>query len=464
MHRLFISNKKPILISVSIYLLITMSCTSIPEKSETINHISPGVSSSGEKPPKDTYEEITNSDDLLETLNKQDWEEMDPETQLIYAILLSSQGQLDDSKMILKALIRNDPSMGTALLHLALVEDAGGNEDARDKALDSAIQADSDLVEALVFRADLAVERSQFTKAEKDYSHALKLEPENVESLVGLAWVYAKNDKKERALTLLSEALEIDSTYIYARVDRARVNVSLSNYEDAEDDLDEVIALEPNVEWHYLDRARLRLAYIKDFEGALSDLTIVEEMNPDNFLAMIYLAGLHEEQRRFASSYRYYKKVLERHPDYIDAYASMGKLSWMAGNYSEAARWFEKASADNPDEFSLQLMGALSLLRSDRRTEARVMFAETLRRFKSDETAYSVVRFCSERSSDVFAVNALNREGNKVLRNRLWYYMGAIYEYENNHIGSKAVFEKISELKGRMEYDLAWAALNGMGD
>ncbi len=464
MHQLLLPDRKSILLSVSVYLLITISCTSIPEKSGAINNISPGASSSEEKPPKDPYEEIENSDDLLETLNKQDWEKMDPETQLIYAVLLSSNGQLDDSKTILNTLIRNDPSMGTALFHLALVEDAGGNEDARNKALDSAIKADPDMVEALVFRADLAVERSQFSEAEKDYSHALKLDPENVETLVGLAWVYAKNDKKEKALTLLSEALEIDPTYIYARVDRARVNVSLSNYEDAEDDLDEVIALEPDVEWHYLDRARIRLAYFKDFEGALSDLTVVEEMNPDNFLAMVYLAGLHEEQRRFTSSFRYYRKILEKRPDYIEAYASMGKLSWMAGHYSEAARWFEKASANDPDEFSLQLMSALSLLRAGKRTEARVMFAETLRRFKQDETAYSVVRFCSERSSDVFAVNALNKEVNDVLRNRLWYYMGVIYEYENNHTGSTAVFEKISELKGRLEYDLAWAALNGMGD
>ena len=107
-------------------------------------------------------------------------------------------------------------------------------------------------------------------------------------------------------------------------------------------------------------------------------------------------------------------------------------------------------------------MTALSMLRSGNVSEADKLFSETLRMFNRGETAYEVVRFCVERNSDYYAVNALNKESNEILRERLWFYLGAIYEFENNTIGASAVFERLAARTGEMEFDLAWAALYGV--
>ena len=267
----------------------------------------------------------------------------------------------------------------------------------------------------------------------------------------------------EQALPLLNRAVELEPDFVYARVDRSRVNVALRHYNAAEDDLDVAIEKEPDVPWHYLDRARIRLRHFKDYEGALSDLETVEVLDPGNFFALVYLAGLHDEERRFDKAMKYYKQVVALRPDYIWAYMPLGKLSWMAGNYPESKKWFLKAAAEDPDEFSYLLMAALATRRTGDERDASRMLADVLRRFKQGETAYEVVRFCVERSSDYYAINALNKEDDDILRERLWFYLGATYENAGNKTSANAVFTRLAPRHGEMEYDLAWAALNGIG-
>ncbi len=457
---------------VFVYVLILLGCTSTPAKPDSVmgdaekalEEEKPRESQSAASILQNIYVGIDDADNALKELELNDVESMDAESRLIYAILLYSRSRLDDARSELESLLNVDPAMADGWFYLALVEDLSGNQEARDKALNQAIEADENMVKALTFRGNIASAKSDWKNAEIDYNRVLALEPEEVKSLVGLAWVYAKNDKLDKALSLLDEAVRIAPAYTYAWVDRSRVNLGLGNYGRAEQDLEEAIAQEPNVPWHYLDRAKIRLRYFKNYEGALSDLENVEKRDPDNFVAMVYLAGLHDEQRRFARSESYYSKVLTMRPDYIWAFAPMGKLAWMRGKYDEAAHWFGKAAAEDTEEFSFQLMRAMSLLKAQRIKESQAEFSEALRMVEQEKTTYNVVRFCSERNSDFFAVNSLNKETNEGLRERLWFYMGAIYEIEGHNDGARAVFERISHFEGQMEYDMAWAAVNGMGE
>ena len=469
---------------MAVFILLTaLSFTACTTDTETPGNGKSGVKSSSAESPSDIerpevpegvdnaaevlnelYARSEDSGDALAALESAGVEEMDDESRLVYAVLLRNEGRFDDSRKQLEQLLGDNPSGAVAWFNLALVEHAAGNEPARDEALDAAIEADDTMADAYALKGNLAIAASDWKRAEANLKRALEIEPESTESLVGLAWVMAKTERLNGALPLLNRAVEADPDFIYARVDRSRINVALNNYNDAEDDLDYVIELEPDVPWHYLDRARIRLRHFKDFDGAREDLETVERLDPDNFFALVYLAGLHDEERRFAVSRSYYNRVVEMRPDYVWAYMPLGKFAWMAGDYKNAATWFAKASAEDPGEFSLTLMTAFSLLRSGNTREANKMFSETLRKFEQGETAYEVVRFCMERSSDFYAINALNKEPNETLRERLWYYMGAMYEIEGNQAGSRAVFDRIAERQGSMEYDLAYASLNGMGD
>lgn len=401
--------------------------------------------------------------DVLAVLETSEVEPMDADARLVYAVLLRTEGRFDDSRRELAVLVEEHPSMADAWFNLALLEHAQGRSDERDSALESALEADPSLTEALAFSGALAAADSRWTAAENSYTAALEQDDESIDALTGLAWVMAKTERAEEALSLLDRAVELEPDFTYARVDRSRVNVVLGNYNAAEDDLDAAIADEPDVPWHYLDRARIRLRHFKDYQGAMEDLNAVESLDPGNFFALVYLAGLHDEERRFTLAEEYYRRVVSMRPDYVWAYLPLGKFSWMNGEYRAAADWFAKAAAEDPSEFSFELMNALSLLRAGRGEEARTMLLETLRRFKRGESAYEVVRFCAERGSDFYAVNALNKETNETLRERLWFYMGAVYEIEGNSIGANAVYERIGGRRGEMEYDLAWAALKGMG-
>lgn len=389
---------------------------------------------------------------------------LDDDSRLIYSILLSNLGRYEESRTQLKTLIEKDKSNFKAWYNLALLENVAGNTQMRDLALEAAIELDDSRAEVWALRGTLAKEDSNWEEAATYLNRALEIDPEYVEALTAMAWVKAKLGQMEEALRLLDRAVELDAEYTYARVDRSRINVALGNYSTAERDLDKAIELEPNVQWHYLDRARIRLRHLMDYDGALTDLERVEELNPVNFFALVYLAGLHDEQRRFSKARDYYLRVVELRPEYFWAYMPLGKLEWIVGEYSESEKWFAKAAEQDTEDYTLRLMLALSKFRLGKVDEANRLFLQILQNLEKGKTAYEVVRFCAERNSDYYAVNSLNRETNEPLRERLWYYMGAIYETENSASAAIAVYKRLEMRTGEMEYDLAWAALKKMRD
>ena len=408
------------------------------------------------------YNGIDDTEAAIAALQDADVSDMDADSRLVYAVLLRAEGRLDEARDELEDIVLSNPEMASAWFNLALVEHAAGRGNERDAALSSTIAADDSMVEAHTFRAALASESENWPVAEAAYRRVLDLEPESVDALAGLAWVMAKNDQLEFALLYLNEAVELEPDNSYALVDRSRVNVALGNYNDAEDDLTAVIAMEPDVSWHYLDRTRIRLRHFKDYDGALEDLAAVERLDPGNFFAQVYLAGVHDELGRYSLAREYYRKVTELRPDYIWAYMPLGKLAWMAGDFREAAEWYRRAAEEDDEAYTFALMEALSLQRNGSERDAAPIFRRVLASLTQGSTAYEVVRFCAEGGTDFYAVNALNRESDETLRERLWFYMGAAYENEGNNRGAEAVFERLSSRMGEMEYDLARAALYGM--
>lgn len=407
-------------------------------------------------------ERTYNLDTLISDFEARGIDILDDESRLIYSVLLYNAGQYDESRIQLNKLIENNRSNSMAWYNLALLEHAVGNTEMRDFAIEVAIELDDSRAEILTFRGTLAIENSNWEEAATYLQRALEINPEYVEALDAMAWIKAKSGQLDLALTLLDKAVKLDPGYVYARVDRSRINLALRNYKNAELDLDKVIELEPDVQWHYLDRARIRLRYFLDYEGALADLENVERLDSDNFFALVYLAGLHDEQRRFSKARNYYFRVIEQRPEYFWAYMPLGKLEWMAGEYSESEKWFAKAAEQNPEDYTLQLMVAMSKFRLGKTNEADELFQQILQTLEIGKTEYEVIRFCAERKSDYYAISTLNKETDESLRERLWYYMGAIYESINNTSAAIAVYERLKMRTGKMEYDLAWAALEGM--
>jgi len=412
----------------------------------------------------DTDKRVYEPDSLISELEASGIDTLGDESRLMYSILLRNMERYEESRVQLKSLIEKNQSNSMAWYNLALLEHAVGNTEMRNLAIETAIELNDSKAEILTFRGKLAIEDLNWEEATVYLQRALEINPDYVEALTAMAWVRAKTGQLELALVLLDRAVKLDPEYIYARVDRSRINATLKNYSIAMSDLDKVIELEPDIQWHYLDRARIRLRHFLDYRGALADLETVERLNPDNFFALVYLAGIHDEQRRFSKARSYYLRVVELRPEYFWAYMPLGKLEWMAGEYAESEKWFEKAAKRNSEEYTLQLMLAMSKIRLGKIREADKILLQILQTLERGKTAYEVVRFCAERNSDYFAINALNRETNEILRERLWYYMGVIYETENNNSAAVAVYERLKNRTGRMEYDLAWAALEGMGD
>ncbi len=400
--------------------------------------------------------------EAIEQMNGEELAKLDKEGRLVYAILLQSKGQFSESRSVLEELVNKNKSFAEAWYNLALLEHMEGNAKAREKALLKALKINPSYAEAYAFKGNLAIAESNWEEAERNLKKALKYNKENPESLAGLAWVYANTDRLKESLPLLDKAIELDPNFVYARVDRSRVNRALRNYNAAEEDLTAVIDLEPDVPWHYLDRARIRLIDFRDKDSALADLKMVEKFDPNNFFALIYMAGIYNEKRNFNKAFKYFKHAVEIRPDYIWAYKELGKLYWMKGDYAKAAKCFAKAEPEDKDDFGPILMAGLAMERSGQKSKAKKLFSEYIKRYKDTDTEYEVIRFLIEHGNDFYAINALNKEENETLREQLWFYMGAVYEMEGNMLSSQSVYDRLADRTGLMEFDMAYAAINGM--
>ena len=257
------------------------------------------------------YENAGDSEKTLEALERSGTDDMSPRARLVYAVLLRNEGQYDASREQIQLILDDEPDMAEAWFNLALLEHAAMNETARDKALNAAIDADGTYDEAYSFRGILAASKSNWTAAEADYRKALSLNPESVDSLAGLGRIMMNTKEWDKALPLLNKALDIEPDDTYVLVDRSRVLTAREEYVKALKDLGRAIELEPDVPWHYLDRARIRFRFINDLDGALADLKEVERLDPGNFFAQVYLAGIYDQKRQFATSLDYYHRVIE---------------------------------------------------------------------------------------------------------------------------------------------------------
>lgn len=467
------TSRNPILpvVILTAALFLWTSCNGAPPSSPTTSTDTEGreVEAPGEtvdEPGSETaaeviefYENTEDTENALDALERAGIDDMDVESRLVYAALLRTTGEPERAREVLDIVVAEDPVNAEALFGIALLEDAAGNAEARDRALDAALESLPDYADAWAYRGALETRDEDWTAAAAAYRRALEIDSGHVEALVGIAWVSAKTDKLEEARDYLNRAVEEAPDFAYVYVDRARVLAALGEYNDAEDDLTEAIALEPEVPWHYLDRARIRLRFFADHEGALSDLENVERYDPGNFFALVYLAGLHDEQRRFDLARDYYLRVVEKRDDYVWAYPPLGKLEWIAGNFEEAATWFLRGAAEDDSEFAYAVLGGLALIKAGDEDTGRGILEEELQGMRKGSSTYEVVRFTLERGSDYYAVNALNKEEDATLRDRLWFYLGVAYGLEGSIAGEKAAYTRISERIGEMEFDMAYAAV-----
>jgi len=352
------------------------------------------------------------------------------ENRLFYSRLLLLAGRLEAAQAELDKLVAANEQNTDALFNLSLIEGIRGNRAAQKEFLQEIIGIDREHAQAHALLGELSLIEEDFPKAREYFEGALKVDPQNTVSLMGLGNISLREEKNEEALQLFDRILIYDPGFSYAYLDRSKARRALGNTLGALADITEAINLDEEYYWNYIDRGRL-LIELRRKGDALADFNKAVESDPDYFIAYVYRAGLNYEADKINAAIKDYEKVIEKKPDYHFAYSPLGALYFAADNWKLSAEMFQKAYEYDNFEYSYILLKALALKQGAMEKEARKYLEEMMKQLPGESWYYALARYLAGAASEFAAVNAANKEKDKVTKGQMLFYLGCQFLQES---------------------------------
>ncbi len=437
----------------------TQTAVEKPETAETPME-TPDVPETPELPEEQRVVETLSEYSSVEDLDKalavlEEAESLTLEQEILMAALMVANEQFDEARKELNRLLDENPGHSEVLYNMALLENAQGRGEERDRIVGQILASDPEHEGALLIRGTVDLNGKRYEEANKSFLTILQNNPNNFMALSGGATAQMNLDQLESAVKLLDRAIDLEPEFAYLYVDRARAWKGLKNYGNSEDDYGKAIELEPEVEWHYLDRARVRIQYFHNLEGAWEDLKVLESINPDNLFANIYMAGILDEWKRFDEAKVYFEKVLAARPDYGYAHEPLAKYAYMNGDFSAARNHFlQSYNFDNRDPL-VALAAALCMEKAGDRRSAESLLKEVGTRLDRNSVEYEMFRYYLSPGSAFFISDKVAKESNEDLRSRMYFYMGARDDLKGLRKTALAFYEQVEGDTGFFESDLA---------
>ncbi len=158
------------------------------------------------------------------------------------------------------------------------------------------------------------------------------------------------------AIANLDSVLAIDKYDPSAYMARSIINLGLKRYEEVESDLTQAIKLHPYC-GHYINRSIAR-EELGNLRGAMDDLDMAVQLDPDNALARMNRGLLREKVGDYNRAIEDYSFVLECVPDHIRARYARAMLSTQTGDWKMAVKDLTKLINEFPDFVDLYNMRA----------------------------------------------------------------------------------------------------------
>ncbi|GHU09492.1 lipoprotein [Spirochaetia bacterium] len=370
---------------------------------------------------------------------------------IIKASILNSAQQFTEGRAVIQQVIRREPHNLEALYVLSVIEAGSGREREQKQNLEQIIRQDPKHVRALCALADIAF-RTQTTSSLRTaatyYDRALAADPQNGDALVGRAKVYRQTRNPQKAEELLNRAIRLYPSWADPRTERARIYRDTGFFRNALADLEIAKRLDGGNYWISCDLGTTLLDLNRK-EESLAEFNRAIGLNPDNFLAYIYRAGLRDEAGDFDGAEQDYEKIIQLNPGYYFAFEGLGIHKMRKGQWAQARDAFLSAFQYAPTEYNYALLAALAWMRAERANAPREFLEAAMRKAPRDSYDYSMLRLFATFSGDDVIAAKLDRETNLDTKAKMLYYLGQYYDIRGNPTLANRYFTQVLELGQR---------------
>lgn len=304
---------------------------------------------------------------------------------MIAGLCFSLAGDKDKARIWFKHSLEAEPRNSAAMMFLSFM---GGSRQEQDDWLRKALAADPDNTDLLVLQSYMALYRGNGTDTENLLRKALERMPKNIRIMGGMSFLFVARNQWKEAESWLRNALQIAPNDAETMVRLGELQNYQGNWKDAQDWFHRVLEIAPlNTE------AMLALSRIsqRKKEGKVAEnwLRKALKAEPDNAKIMVALgdlcmdlekrkeargwyqkaldAGIFEADEvhnkmfrllggsgRTLEAYAVYHKVLEAHPDNVNALLELGR-NFTYLDKAQAERWLWKAFEASPKNVKVKL-------------------------------------------------------------------------------------------------------------
>jgi tetratricopeptide (TPR) repeat protein len=163
-------------------------------------------------------------------------------------------------------------------------------------------------------------------------------------------------------------------------------------------------------------------------QKALEDFTRVIQLDPENFLAHVFSAGIKEEMGDYEGAERDYVKLTRIRPEYYFSFEALGVLLMKKKQWAEARNAFLSAYEQATEEYAYALLTALCWMRAGNQTDPRQFLAMVLRNAPRNTLEYSMLKLYHDLSGDLDVVVKVENETNTFTKARMLFYLASYYE------------------------------------
>ena len=314
------------------------------------------------------------------------------ESDLRRAEILTLIGQEDRAKVIYEYFVKyyndHDPEsaeeltlIARALVHLERFQDA--NDMYR-----SAIEADSNYLEAQLGAAELFTEKYAYSDAATFLDDAFKINPNSARAYLNLARNKRLDGDTEMAAAI-SKALTINPNYVDAIALKAATALEANRLDEASTEIDKALKINSrSLETHSLRAAMLYLQD-QDFEPEVAATLAISPKYGGVYNTLSHYAAI---TRRTEQAARFARRATEIAPRLWDAHLNLGMALLRMGQMDTGRESVEKAFKGDP--FNVWAKNTLDLL-------------DSMREFKETKRGAFIIK-ASAQESDVLAPYAAN--------------------------------------------------------
>lgn len=284
------------------------------------------------------------------------------ESDLRRAEVLDLIGQEDSARTLYESFVKyyteNDPDSAAelTLIARALVH-LGRYQDANDMYR-SAIEADSDYLEAQLGAAELFTEKYQYADAALFLNDALKINGNSARAFLDVA-LNKRNDGGGDMTAALGRALAINPNLVEAVALKAALALEMGQFEAAATELDKAFKVNPrSLEAHSL-RAAMFYLQDKDFEPEVAATLAINPRYGSVYNTLSHYATI---TRRTDQAAAFARRATEIAPRLWDAHLNLGMALLRLGQMETGREAVEKAFKGDP--FNLWAKNTLDLLDS----------------------------------------------------------------------------------------------------